>query len=298
MTEAKPENEQASYDPPFVEPAGNPPDAPPSGTAATDVPPAAVATVAAPAPADGAAPPAGTEPPEDELDDGSMSLIAHLTELRSRLIKCLVAVALGSCVGYYFLDEIMHYLTAPAGKLYYMQPSEAFFTYLKVSIAAGFLVALPVIFYQVWMFFLPALTRRERMVLGLIVPASVLLFFGGLAFSFFLVFPAAVQFLLGFGNTELEALFSVDKYFDFVIWFVLPFGFVFELPLIMIILAKLGIVGSKFLGKYQRIVVFLAFVIAAVITPTPDVFTQTMIAVPMILLYEVGYLIVRYIMRK
>ena len=270
MTEAKPENEQASYDPSFVEPAGNPPDAPP----------------------------AGTEPPEEELDDGSMSLIAHLTELRSRLIKCLVAVALGSCVGYYFLNEIMHYLTAPAGKLYYMQPSEAFFTYLKVSIAAGFLVALPVIFYQVWMFFLPALTRRERMVLGLIVPASVLLFFGGLAFSFFLVFPAAVQFFLGFGNTELEALFSVDKYFDFVIWFVLPFGFVFELPLIMIILAKLGIVGSKFLGKYQRIVVFLAFVIAAVITPTPDVFTQTMIAVPMILLYEVGYLIVRYIMRK
>ena len=121
----------------------------------------------------------------------------------------------------------------------------------------------------------------------------MLLFFGGLAFSFFLVFPAAVQFFLGFGNTELEALFSVDKYFDFVIWFVLPFGFVFELPLIMIILAKLGIVG-----KYPRIVVFVAFVIAAVITPTPDVFTQTMIAVPMILLYEVGYLIVRYIMRK
>ena len=298
MTEAKPENEQASYDTPFVEPAGNPPDAPPAEAAATNVPPAAEAAAVAPAPADGSAPPAGTEPPEDEADDGSMSLIAHLTELRSRLIKCLVAVALGSCVGYYFLDEIMHYLTAPAGKLYYMQPSEAFFTYLKVSIAAGFLVALPVIFYQVWMFFLPALTRRERMVLGLIVPASVLLFFGGLAFSFFLVFPAAVQFFLGFGNTELEALFSVDKYFDFVIWFVLPFGFVFELPLIMIILAKLGIVGSKFLGKYQRIVVFLAFVIAAVITPTPDVFTQTMIAVPMILLYEVGYLIVRYIMRK
>ena len=181
MTEAKPENEQASYDPPFVEPAGNPPDAPP----------------------------AGTEPPEDEADDGSMSLIAHLTELRSRLIKCLIAVALGSCVGYYFLDEIMHYLTAPAGKLYYMQPSEAFFTYLKVSIAAGFLVALPVIFYQVWMFFLPALTRRERMVLGLIAPASVRLFCGGLAFSLLLVVPAAVQFVLGFVNSALAALFSV-----------------------------------------------------------------------------------------
>ena len=231
-------------------------------------------------------------------DDGTMSLVAHLTELRSRLIKCLVAIGLGSCVGYYFIDEIMHYLTLPAGKLYYMQPSEAFFTYLKVAVAAGFLIALPVIFYQVWRFFLPALTRTERMVLGLIVPSSVLLFFGGLAFSFFLVLPAAVQFFMGFGNAELEALFSVDKYFDFVIWFVLPFGFVFELPLVIIILAKIGLIGSSFLRKYQRIVIFLVFVIAAVITPTPDVFTQTMIALPMIVLYEVGYLIVRYIMRK
>ena len=241
---------------------------------------------------------AASPEPQEETEDGSMSLVAHLTELRSRLIKCLVAVALGSGVGYYFLEDIMHYLTAPAGKLYYMQPSEAFFTYLKVAVAAGFLLALPVIFYQVWRFFLPALTRKERFVLGIIVPASVLLFFAGLAFSFFLVLPAAVQFFLGFGNVELEALFSVDKYFDFVIWFVLPFGFVFELPLVIIILAKLGIVNSKFLGKYQRIVIFLSFVIAACITPTPDVFTQTMIAVPMFLLYEVGYLIVRYIMRK
>lgn len=257
-----------------------------------------------------ALPPAGTALPAEQAaegtpaapaepeDDGSMSLIAHLTELRARLIKCLIAVALGSCVGYYFLEDIMHYLTLPAGKLYYMQPSEAFFTYLKVAVAAGFLIALPVIFYQVWRFFLPALTRTERMVLGLIVPSSVLLFFGGLAFSFFLVLPAAVQFFMGFGNAELEALFSVDKYFDFVIWFVLPFGFVFELPLVIIILAKIGLIGSSFLRKYQRIVIFLVFVIAAVITPTPDVFTQTMIALPMIVLYEVGYLIVRYIMRK
>ena len=295
MTEgSKPENEQPSQDAPFTEPEANPPDAPPEEV--TEAAQTADAAAVAATSADKAEP--SEDAADEPADDGSMSLIAHLTELRARLIKCVIAITLGSGVGYYFLDDIMHYLTAPAGKLYYMQPSEAFFTYLKVSIAAGFLIALPVIFYQVWMFFLPALTRRERIVLGLIVPASVLLFFGGLAFSFFLVFPAAVQFFLGFGNMELEALFSVDKYFDFVIWFVLPFGFVFELPLVMIILAKIGIVKSSFLGKYQRVVFFLAFVIAAMITPTPDVFTQTMIAVPMFLLYEVGYLIVRYIMRK
>lgn len=237
-------------------------------------------------------------PEEEAIDDGSMSLIAHLTELRSRLIKSLVAVAVGSGVGYCFIDDIMHYLTLPAGKLYYMQPSEAFFTYIKVAVIAGFLMALPVVFYQAWRFFLPALTRRERMTLGIVVPVSVILFFCGIAFAFFLVLPAGIRFFMGFGNAELEALFSVDRYFDFALSFVLPFGFVFELPLIITILAKLGILTGKFLGKYQRIVIFLSFVLGAIITPTPDIFTQSMIALPMIILYEVGYGIVRFIMKK
>ncbi|MBO5651272.1 MAG: twin-arginine translocase subunit TatC [Selenomonas sp.] len=235
---------------------------------------------------------------EAVLDDGSMSLIAHLTELRSRIIKCLVATGLGSVIGYYYIQEIMHYITLPAGKLYYMQPAEAFFTYLKVACVAGFLLALPIIFWQVWRFFLPALTTRERMVLGIVVPTSVVLFFCGLAFSFFLVLPAGIKFFLGFGNTELEALLSVDKYFDFVIMFVLPFGFIFELPLVITILGKMGLITSAFLKKYQRIIIFLSFVVGALITPTPDVFTQSMIALPIIVLYEVGYFIVRYILRR
>ena len=235
---------------------------------------------------------------EAVLDDGSMSLIAHLTELRSRIIKCLVATGLGSVVGYYYIQEIMHYITLPAGKLYYMQPAEAFFTYLKVACVAGFLLALPIIFWQVWRFFLPALTTRERMVLGIVVPTSVVLFFCGLAFSFFLVLPAGIKFFLGFGNTELEALLSVDKYFDFVIMFVLPFGFIFELPLVITILGKMGLITSAFLKKYQRIIIFLSFVVGALITPTPAVFTQSMIALPIIVLYEVGYFIVRYILRR
>ena len=203
-------------------------------------------------------------------DDGSMSLTAHLTELRSRLIKCLIAVALGSCVGYYFIETIMHYLTLPVGKLYYMQPSEAFFTYLKVAVFVGFLLALPVVFFHVWRFFLPA----------------------------FLVLPTAVKFFMSFGGGDLEAMFSVDKYFDFVLTFVLPFGFVFELPLIITILGKMGLVSSEFLGRHFRVVIFLSFVIGAIITPTPDVFTQSMIALPMFLLYGVGYFIVRYVLHK
>ncbi len=234
----------------------------------------------------------------DEVDEGNMSLIKHLEELRYRIIRSLLAVFFGSCISYYFIDVIMRYLTLPVGKLYYLQPSEAFFTYLKVAVAAGFLIALPVVFYHVWRFFLPALTKGERKVIAALVPISVILFFIGLAFSFFFVLPAAVKFFMGFGGEDLQAMFSVDRYFDFVLTFVLPFGFVFELPLVITILGKMGIIGSAFLAKHHRTVIFLSFVIAAIITPTPDVFTQSMLALPMILLYEVGFLIVKYIMRR
>ena len=229
------------------------------------------------------------QPEQSERKDGSMSIIAHLEELRKRLIYSIAAVVVGSGAAYFYIDEIMHYLTAPAGKLYYMQPAEAFFTYLKIAVFGGFLLALPVIFYEIWRFILPAVTVRERKALLLIV---------GIAFSFALVLPAAIRFFIGFGSDNLEPLFSLGKYLDFVLAFILPFGFIFELPLVIVILAKLGFVGSAFLWKQQRIVVFLSFVIGAVISPTPDVFSQTMIAVPMILLYEISYVIVRFILRK
>lgn len=233
-----------------------------------------------------------------KTNDGSMSIIAHLTELRKRLIRSLIAIGIGSCIAYYFIEDIMHLLTGPAGKLYYMQPAEAFFTYIKVAIFVGFLIALPVVLYQIWRFVLPALIGMERYLLSVIVPVSLILFLAGIAFSFFLVLPAAVKFLVGFSTQELQPMFSIKQYFDFVIAFLLPFGFIFELPLAITLLAKVGIVSSKFLAKQQRIVIFLTFVIGAVISPTPDIFSQCMIAIPMILLYEIGYVIVRFGMKK
>ena len=241
---------------------------------------------------------AETEPLQEEpVDDGSMSLTKHLEELRTRIIRSLQAIAVGSAISYFYIEQIIEYLTKPAGKLYYMQPAEAFFTYLKVAILSGFLLALPVVFYHVWRFFLPALTRKERAVLAILVPISVLLFFLGLAFSFYLVLPIGIKFFIGFTTDNLQALFSIEKYFDFLITFVLPFGFVFELPLIMTILGKMGIVTSDFLKKYQGIVIFATFVIGAIVTP-PDVISQCMLAVPMIALYEVGYFVVKYVLRK
>ena len=230
-------------------------------------------------------------------DEGTMSITAHLEELRSRIIKSLLAVAAGSGVAYFFLDSITKFLTAPVGKLYYMKPGEAFFTYLKIDIVAGFLIALPIIFFHVWKFFLPALTKSERAVLGVLVPASVILFFAGLAFAFFLILPIALKFFMGFTTDDLQSMFSFQNYFDFVITFLLPFGFVFELPLVVIVLAQLGILTSEFLGKYRRIIFFAAFVIGALITP-PDVISQVSLALPVILLYEIGYRIVKHILRK
>ena len=238
---------------------------------------------------------------ESAEDDGTMSLTAHLEELRSRLIKSVLAVVFGSSVAYFFLDEITKFLTNPVGKLYYMKPGEAFFTYLKIDIVAGFLIALPIIFFHAWKFFLPALTKGERAILGILVPASVILFFAGMAFSFFLVLPLALKFFMGFSlqenATELQSLFSFQDYFDFVIMFTLPFGFVFELPLAIIVLGKLGILTSEVLGRYRKIVFFLSFIIGALVT-TPDVISQIAVAVPVMLLYEVGYWVVKYILRK
>ena len=213
------------------------------------------------------------EPGED--DAGNMSILRHLEELRTRIIRSLIAIAVGSAIAYFYIEDIMRYLTLPTGRLYYLQPAEAFFTYIKIAIFAGFLLALPVVFYQAWKFILPALTVRERTVIGILVPSSVLLFFAGLAFSFFLV-----------------------QYFDCVLAFILPFGAVFELPLLVIVFAKLGFISSKFLQSKQRIVIFLAFVVGAVISPTPDIFTQSMIAIPLILLYELSYLVVRFVLRR
>lgn len=235
---------------------------------------------------------------ENILKTGSMSIIAHLTELRKRIIRSLLAIFLFSGVAYYYIEDIMKIITEPVGTLYYMQPAEAFFTYLKVALFAGFLLALPIVLYQVWQFILPALLGSEKIVLSLVVPISVLLFLMGLAFSFFLVLPVGIKFFLGFSYNELQPMISIKQYLDFLVSFLLPFGFVFEVPLVIIILAKINIISSKMLIKKQRIVIFLAFVLGAIISPTPDVFSQSMIALPMILLYEISLLIVKFIMKK
>lgn len=231
-----------------------------------------------------------------EGEGGNMSLIKHLEELRYRLIRCMWGLAFGMIVAYIFLDDIVAHFIAPVGNLNVIRPMEAFSTYIKIDIFAGFVIAMPVIFFQLWLFFLPALKRKEKMILLLLVPTSVLLFIGGMAFSFILVLPLAIKFLLGVG-TDFTPVISVAEYFEFVLKFVLPFGLIFELPLIMVVVAKLNLVSSKFLVDKFRYLVFASFVVSAIITP-PDVISQVMLALPIIALYAVGLFIIKFIMRK
>lgn len=227
-----------------------------------------------------------------------MSVVDHLQELRRRLIIASIAVGVASIACFYFVDDLLRWITQPAGKLYYLNPAEGFFAYMKVTVFAGFLLALPIVLYQAWAFVVPALTRSEMRLAIILVPASVILFFIGITFSYFFVLPMALKFFMGFANESLQPLLSLGQYLSFVLSMLLPFGFIFELPLILFVLARLGVISSAFLASKRKIVLLLAFVAGGVITPTPDLFGQVMIAIPLLLLYESSIWMVKALLKR
>ena len=222
----------------------------------------------------------------------------HLQEFRKRLIICLVVVAIAALACYNYVDDIIALLSGPAGKLYFMNPSEVFFTYMEIALYAGILFTLPVLLYEVWAFVAPALWPEERRAVLVILPTAVILFYVGLVFAYYLVIPAAVTFFMGFATQTLQPMFSLESYLSFILALTLPFGFIFELPLIVVFLAKIGLVSGDFLKGKRKILIVIAFIFAAVVSPTTDIFTQTMIAVPLIVLYEISLFIVCKVMHK
>ena len=222
----------------------------------------------------------------------------HLQEFRKRLIICLVVVAIAALACYNYVDDIIALLSGPAGKLYFMNPSEVFFTYMEIALYAGILFTLPVLLYEVWAFVAPALWPEERRAVLVILPTAVILFYVGLVFAYYLVIPAAVTFFMGFATQTLQPMFSLESYLSFILALTLPFVFIFELPLIVVFLAKIGLVTGDFLKGKRKILIVIAFIFAAVVSPTTDIFTQTMIAVPLIVLYEISLFIVCKVMHK
>ena len=168
----------------------------------------------------------------------------------------------------------------------------------KIALACGVLLAAPVLFYELWAFLVPALTGRERSALMLFVPSSVLLFWAGIAFAYFFVFPQGLHFFTTFAGGNIAPMLSIESYLDFFLMLVVPFGFIFNLPMVLIVLAQMGVVTSALLKRGRRYMVVASFILAAIITPTPDVVTQTLLAVPMILLYEGSRVFIKLVLRK
>ncbi len=227
-----------------------------------------------------------------------MTFVDHLSELRSRLIKSAIAVVIGMAVSAWYIDDIVAFVTSPAGTLYVMRPAEAFLIYMKLALWSGAVLASPILFYQFWAFLLSAFTTHEKKILALFVPASVLLFLGGLAFSFAVVLPQSLHFLMTFTTAEVQPLWSLEGYLDFAILMVLPFGVIFNMPLLLVALAKMGLVSSEQLKQVRKYVIVLSFIVAAIITPTTDMVSQSLLAVPIIVLYEFSLAFIRYILRK
>jgi sec-independent protein translocase protein TatC len=246
---------------------------------------------------------------DEQIDESRAPLMDHLVELRRRLIWCFAALGAAFAVCFYFADRIFSFLAQPLvrafppgeGKLVYTKLYEAFFVEVRVAVFAAFFVAFPIIANQIWAFVAPGLyTKEKRAFLPFLVATPVLFTLGG-ALAYYVVMPSAFHFFLGYqgniGGIEQEALPSIGDYLSLVMHFILAFGIAFLLPVLLMLLERAGIVTRQQLAGGRRYAILAAFVIAAVATP-PDVLSQFMLAVPLLLLYELSLIAIWFTERR
>jgi sec-independent protein translocase protein TatC len=236
---------------------------------------------------------------EKEEDDGNkpMTLRDHLVELRSRLFKSFLWLIAGFCLCWPWNEELFALLLAPLAavmpegvKFVYLSPPEAFFVYIKVCLAAGFFLTSPMVFYQVWAFIAPGLYKEEKLFILPAALSSAVFFLCGALFCRFVVFDAAFRFFMSYNRGPVQAMLGMEETFGFALQFLLAFGAIFELPLFIFFLSRLGLVTADMLRRFRRYAVLAAVIIGAVLTP-PDVISQLLMAGPLILLYEIGIVI-------
>ncbi|MAF32768.1 MAG: twin-arginine translocase subunit TatC [Desulfobacterales bacterium] len=231
---------------------------------------------------------------EETNETGKIPFTSHLEELRKRLIVCFVSVGIGFALSYAFKEKLFQILSRPLiavmaadDKLIFTGLPEAFFTYLKVAFLSGIMLSTPIILYEFWMFVAPGLYQKEKRLLLPIVFLSTFFFLGGSLFGYFIVFPFGFKFFLGFASETIQPLPSMKEYLGFSAKLLLAFGLVFELPLIITFLSKMGLVTVDYLKKNRKYALLLFFAGAAILTP-PDVVTQIMMALPLMILYEIS----------
>jgi sec-independent protein translocase protein TatC len=233
-------------------------------------------------------------------EQGKMSFFDHLTELRTRIVWSLVPAGIGLLISLYFTNTVMRFLSGHLKtELVFTTPTEAFWTYMKVAMIMGLFIAMPVILWNVWAFVAPGLHKHERKYAAPFVIIGSLLFIGGGAFAMLVVVPFAISFLVSFGQDQgLKPMITISSYIDFILKFTLAFGVVFEMPVVITLLSMLGVVTPQFLSKNRKYAILINFVIAAILTPTPDIVNQSLMAGPLIILYEVGIICSRVVARK
>ncbi len=228
----------------------------------------------------------------------AMTLREHLDELRRRLLFTLVFLVAAFIVAFIFRDPIIDFLLEPGfgnldEKPIATEVLETVGVTFKVTLMVGFAASLPVVLYQLIMFVTPGLTKRERFYVFLFLPGVLIAFAGGVAFGYYVLFPPAFDFLFHFGEENVNAEIRIASYMNVITSLMFWMGVVFQIPLVMFALARVGVVTPRWLGRFRRIAVVLAFVAAAIITPTFDPVNQTLVAVPIIVLYEFGILLAR-----
>jgi sec-independent protein translocase protein TatC len=236
-------------------------------------------------------------------DEGRMTIIEHLEELRRVLIISLIAWGVATIIGFIISGFVLEILLGPVkhvlgpGKpLYFLSPIDKFFLYFKIGIFTGFILASPVILWQVWTFIAPGLHRNERRFAAGFVGSAVALFALGIGFAFFAM-PIALRFLIGFGTTDLVYLPVASSYINFVLILIAIFGVTFELPLAMTMLGLAGIVSARFLSQNRFKFWLGIFAGANMVTPGIDPFTPTLLTLPLVILFEAGILVIRVLRR-
>ena len=234
---------------------------------------------------------------DEKNQDKTLSLIEHLEELRERLIKSIIAVIIAAGVSFRYVKKLLPYLIQPVGKVVFLSPQEALLTHVKLALIGGVILASPVILFQVWQFVSCALKPEEKRWVLIFGPLSLFFFLAGAFFGYRVILPLGLKFLLSFSSPELVPMLSVGRYLPFIFFLVLVFGVVFELPVFLYFLTLTGIVTPSLLRRRRKHAIVLIFILAAIFTP-PDVVTQSLLAIPLIFLYEIGIIFSRLAYRR
>lgn len=235
------------------------------------------------------------DPEATDRGDIPMSFVDHLGELRSRIIISIIVFFILTVAGFIFSDELLYFINKPYTdtglKLNVFRLSEGFMMRLKVSAIAALIVGLPFLIFQVWRFIQPAITKKDRMFSRMSLVSSIFLFYGGVAFVYFLLMPMTVKVLLSFIAKDITSVMGASEYISFVFLFCFLMGVLFEFPIIIMILTRIGIVTPSFLSRNRKWAIVIVFIISAVITPSQDMLTQIIVAVPLMFLFEVSIII-------